>query len=177
MSQDTPASTPENEIRILIEEAAKELQIDQLKKELTAKIKDAKSKRSFGSIVAHPAVLLIIGFILTGILGNILTARWQGREWDRQQGRLSLIRLIEQKEKIMEDLTRKVAESDATEEDVLIAFRPWCVSAIGAAIKLPETGWRRGASKAVASGESRLYCSGMSWTSFSPIRRDIGKYD
>ncbi|HYW73737.1 MAG TPA: hypothetical protein VE961_22125 [Pyrinomonadaceae bacterium] len=77
------------------------------------------------SIAAHPATLVIIGFIFTGIFGTFITARWQRKEWDRQQGRLLQIKRIEQKQKIMEDLTRKVADSDATEQDVLIAFKPW----------------------------------------------------
>lgn len=125
MSQQTPLDSPESEIRTLIEEAAKELQTDQIKKELTAKIQGDKSRISLGSIASHPAFLVIVGFIFTGIFGTIITARWQSNEWDRQQTRLLQLRRIEQKEKITEDLTRKVAESDATEQDVLIAFRPW----------------------------------------------------
>lgn len=125
MSQPTPLGSPESEIRTLIEEAAKELQTDQLKKELAAKIQGDKPSLSFGSIAAHPATLVIVGFIFTGIFGTVITARWQSREWDRQQARLLQIRRIEQKEKIMEELTRKVADSDATEQDVLNAFRPW----------------------------------------------------
>src|SRR6266849_626979 len=65
-----------------------------------------------------------MGFILTGIFGTIITSRWQRREWDRQQARLIQIRRIEQKEKIMEALTQAIGDSNATEENVLIAFRP-----------------------------------------------------
>ena len=123
MSQHPQSHGPEIEIRTLIEEAAKELQTDQLKKELTAKIQGDKS-RSLGSIAAHPAFLVIVGFIFTGVFGTIITSRWQSREWDRQQARLLQIRRIEQKEKIMESLTQTIAENCATTEDVLIAFDP-----------------------------------------------------
>src|SRR5204863_7833531 len=85
-------------------------------------IKDEKSGKSFGSIAAHPATLVIVGFIFTGIFGTVITSQWQKKEWDRQQGRLLQIRRIEQKEKIMESLTQTIAENCATTEDVLIAF-------------------------------------------------------
>jgi hypothetical protein len=120
MSQQTPV--PESEIEILIEQAAKELQIDQLKKELIANIRKDKSQKSFSAMAAHPATLVIIGFLFTGIFGTLITSRWQSWEWDRQQARLLQIRRIEQKEKIMESLTRIVDENCATTEDVLIAF-------------------------------------------------------
>jgi len=85
---------------------------------------NAKPKASVASFFAHPASLVLIGFIFTGIFGTVITARWQSREWDREQARLLQIKRIEQKEKIMEDLTRTVADSNSTEQDVLNAFRP-----------------------------------------------------
>jgi hypothetical protein len=85
----------------------------------------SKLKTSVANFFAHPASLVLIGFICTGIFGTVITARWQSREWDRQQARLLQIKRIEQKEKIMEDLTRTVADSNSTEQDVLNALRPY----------------------------------------------------
>jgi hypothetical protein len=124
--QQSPETTSpdDDEIRVLIREAVNEIQRDHLKRELLKEIRKEQRKFSFGKVAGHPAFLLFVGFILTGVIGTLVTSRWQKREWDRQQARLIQIRRIEQKEKIMEALTQAIADSNATEEDVLIAFRP-----------------------------------------------------
>jgi hypothetical protein len=128
MSQELPpadSQEPQNEdLKILVTEAVNELQRDQLKQELLKKIRDAERKTSIGKLAAHPAVLVFIGFILTGFFGTLITSRWQRAEWDRQQQRLIQIRSIEQKEKVMEELTQALADSNETEENVLISFSP-----------------------------------------------------
>jgi len=120
----TPEPTRPNSesIKALIAEALNDLQRDQLKIELLEEIRSKKEKTSFSTFASHPAFLLIIGFIFTGIVGTLITSKWQKTEWDRQQARLVHIRRIEQKEKLMDDLVQAVADSNATEEDVLNAF-------------------------------------------------------
>ena len=120
----TPEPTRPNSesIKALVAEAVNDLQRDQLKIELLEEIRSKKEKTSFSTFASHPAFLLIIGFIFTGIIGTLITSRWQKSEWDRQQARLVHIKRIDQKEKLMEELVQSVADSNATEEDVLNAF-------------------------------------------------------
>jgi hypothetical protein len=120
----TPEPTRPNTepIKTLIAEAVNELQRDQLKIGLLEGIRSKKEKTSFSAFASHPAFLLVIGFIFTGIIGTLITSNWQKSEWDRQQARLVHIRRIDQKEKLMEELVQSVADSNATEEDVLNAF-------------------------------------------------------
>ncbi len=116
-------SRPNSEsIKALIADAVNDLQRDQLKIELLEEIRSKKEKTAFSKFASHPAFLLVIGFIFTGIIGTLITSLWQKSEWDRQQARLVHIRRIDQKEKLMEELVQSVADSNATEEDVLNAF-------------------------------------------------------
>lgn len=128
-----PTTLNSESIKALIAEAVNDLQRDQLKIELLEEIRSKKEKTSFSTFASHPAFLLVIGFIFTGIIGTLITSKWQKSEWDRQQqwqksewdrqqARLVHIRRIDQKEKLMEELVQSVADSNATEEDVLNAF-------------------------------------------------------
>src|ERR1700682_5881972 len=120
----TPEPTaPDSEsIKVLVREAANALLRDQLKKEILEEIRSEKKKISFREFAAHPAFLLFIGFVFTGIIGTFITSKWQRSEWDRQQTRLVHIRRIDQKEKVMEELAQAIADIDETEKNVLIAF-------------------------------------------------------
>lgn len=126
-NQSLPAITqqPNNdEIKALIREALNELQRDQLKQELLKELRAKEGKFSFGKLAGHPAALVFVGFILTGVFGTIITSGWQRKEWDRQQRRLYEIREVEQKEKIADGLIQAISDSNETEENVLIAFSP-----------------------------------------------------
>jgi hypothetical protein len=57
--------------------------IDSLKKEIAEEVKKESSR--IEQVSRNPAVLLILGFILTTFLGAFLTSRYQSAEWDRQQ--------------------------------------------------------------------------------------------
>jgi len=120
----TPEPTRPNSesIKALIADAVNDLQRDQLKVELLEEIRSKKEKTTFSTFASHPAFLLIIGFISSGIVGSFITSQWQKDEWNRQQARLVHIRRIEQKEKLMDELVQSIADSNATEEDVLNAF-------------------------------------------------------
>ncbi|MDQ3805372.1 MAG: hypothetical protein M3416_16270 [Acidobacteriota bacterium] len=67
----------------------------------------------------HPFFLLVIGFILTGIVGSWLTSLWKSREWENQQLHLSRQKAIEQKYAVIDKLTRAVAEAYIAVEDIL----------------------------------------------------------
>jgi hypothetical protein len=80
MSQ-TPTPEPRRpkseSIKALIAEAVNDLQRDQLKIELLEEIRSKKEKTSFRTFASHPAFLLVIGFIFTGIIGTLITSKWQ----------------------------------------------------------------------------------------------------
>jgi cell division FtsZ-interacting protein ZapD len=119
-----PQPANNSEIKALVREALNELQRDHLKQELLKELRSKESKFSFGKLAGHPAALVFVGFILTGVFGTIITSSWQRKEWDRQQRRLYEIREVEQKEKIADGLIQAVSDSNETEENVLIAFSP-----------------------------------------------------
>jgi hypothetical protein len=112
-----PAKPNRESIEALIIEAVNDLQRDQLKIEMLEQIRSKKEKISFRTFASHPAFLLFIGFIFTGIIGTFVTSKWQRNEWDRQQSRLVHIKRIDLKEKVMDQLVQAVADSNATEED------------------------------------------------------------
>src|SRR6266404_770170 len=119
-----PQQANNDEIKTLVREALNELQRDQLKQELLKELRSKQSKFSFGKLAGHPASLVFVGFILTGVFGSVITSSWQRKEWDRQQQRLYEIREVEQKEKIADGLIQAISDSNETEENVLIAFSP-----------------------------------------------------
>jgi hypothetical protein len=113
-----------NEIREALEK-------ESLKREILDELNKPKNK--LAEFFKHPAVIVVITFILTGLLGAWLTAAWQSREWDRQQAlqsrewnrqqiRLVQIREIEQRYKIVEDVSAAVTGHDAAARDALITF-------------------------------------------------------
>ncbi len=121
MSEQPPLPPDNGDIKALAREAIAE-QRDQLKRDLLKEIRSEEGNFSIGKVAAHPAFLLFIGFILTGIIGTLVTSTWQRKEWNRQQDRLVHIRRADQQEKVMEELVQAIVDSNETEENVLIAF-------------------------------------------------------
>src|SRR5260370_34539365 len=101
----------EEDRKLLVDQIIAELEKDARKKDVIKRLCEQPKTFSLGNLLHHPAVLLILGFTLTGFLGNILASRWQSREWDRQQSRLEQTRKAEIKYAIINELTKAVAES------------------------------------------------------------------
>lgn len=89
------------------------------------------SGKQISSFFQHPAVLLIIGFALTGIIGAWLTGRWQrnewdrqqfvqSQEWDRQQLRLLDIHSIDLKYEIINEITKSIGERNAAATGIVV---------------------------------------------------------
>jgi hypothetical protein len=109
----------EEERESLINEIVDEIRKDSLKEDSLKKLKKVNWVDTISNFFHHPAILLIIGFILTGLIGTLLTAAWQGREWDRQQQRLIDIHGIDLKYGIIDDITKAVGERNAATRDMM----------------------------------------------------------
>ncbi|HMG74892.1 MAG TPA: hypothetical protein VK582_15430 [Pyrinomonadaceae bacterium] len=120
----------ENEREALITEIVREMKKDSLKQDASKKL----TKEGLGELVydffKHPAVLLIIGFLLTGCIGTFLTNNWhrqewdrqqriQSKEWERQQRRLLDIKKIDLKYEIIDQLTKAIGERDSAAIQIL----------------------------------------------------------
>lgn len=119
------ATLTEKERTTLIDEIVKEMRNDFLKQEANKKL----DKLSW--FLSQPAVLLIIGFTLTGIIGAVITGRLQRAEWDRQklverqewerqQTRLVDIQGINLKYQIIDDVTKSIGERNAAALGIVV---------------------------------------------------------
>jgi hypothetical protein len=71
----------------------------------------------------HPAVLILVSFLCTGIVGSALTYWWDSSEWDRQQMRLKEDRLLERRYQLMDDVAKAVSETNTAGEDIIALFK------------------------------------------------------
>jgi hypothetical protein len=109
----------EEEREALVDEIANEIRKDSLKEDSLKKLKQVSRLDTLSNFFRHPATLLAIGFILTGLIGTWLTHTWQATEWDRQQQRLLDIHGIDLKYGIMDDITKAVGERNAAARGVM----------------------------------------------------------
>lgn len=112
------------ERRVLIDEIVQEMKKDLLKEAVGKKFANSSWGEFLFNMLGQPAVLLILGFALTGIIGTFITGRWQRaewdrqkqierEEWDRQQTRLVDIHGINMKYQIIDDVTKLIGERNA----------------------------------------------------------------
>lgn len=109
---------------VLIAEIVNELRKESLKRRATAELEKGDRRKKLSDFFQHPAVLLVISFFATGLIGAFLTQRWQAREWNRQQQTQSRewerqqlrqldIHGIDAKYKLIDDVTRAIGERNA----------------------------------------------------------------
>jgi hypothetical protein len=105
------------------------LALASFRQEVSQKIEDVDSKTS-PKLSRNPLLLLIVGFVLTGILGAWITLAFQSREWNRQQSmqssewnkqqiRLVQIHEVDQKYGIIDEVTKAVVEHDSAAMDAV----------------------------------------------------------
>jgi hypothetical protein len=101
------------ERKALVDEIVKEINKDSVKDDALAKLK----KRNWGELISkffqHPAVLLVIGFAISGYIGTRITTNWQHQEWEKQQRRGLDFRGFDQKHEIIDEITKSVGEINA----------------------------------------------------------------
>jgi len=79
-------------------------------------------RNSISQFFQHQAVLLILGFILTTLVGSWLTYFWKQRDWANQQSYLAAQRALDKKYSISDKTFREVAITIAAAEDVLATY-------------------------------------------------------
>ncbi len=115
----------DDEIKLQIREGLKkellaEIEKESLKKEILSEL---KPKDSFwDKFFKHPAFLLIVGFILTTLLGTTLTSYWQYKTWSGQQRLATQQAVVKQKYELKDEIIKTVAETNTAAEDALASF-------------------------------------------------------
>ena len=116
----------------LKDEIRKDIEKDKIKEEILEEIK-TKSSKSDG-FLKHPATLLVLGFLLTTILGTTLTSCWKSLELDNEREYLSTQTRcererqtksdeIKQKYEVKDEIIRRVAETNTAAEEILLYFQ------------------------------------------------------
>lgn len=121
------------EMESLKNEVVAEIRKESFKKELLEELEMRGFRASLRKTAQHPAVLLILGFGLTSLLGSGLTFLWQNKANAKQESRAaeqrdfeqrqnSRQRLIQQKYLLVDEVAKAVAETSTAAEDILDAW-------------------------------------------------------
>ena len=76
-------------------------------------LEELTSRRSPRRILQHPAMLLLMGSVLTGFIGTYVAHYWQSEEWNRQQAFLANQHSLEEKHKIANQTAKAIGEIHA----------------------------------------------------------------
>lgn len=101
----------------LLEEAKKQ---DDLRNEI---LKSLRIKRGWRDLLSHPAILLIIGFVLTSVIGAFLTAYWQNKDKEKQNTQLIKQNKLANKSEIMNETSRLVFQTYVAASDMIYLFQ------------------------------------------------------
>lgn len=101
--------------KILEELQKQELLRDELLKELRPQSKPS-------GFFNHPAILLVLGFLLTSGAGAFITSCWQQTQWEQQQLVLARQRALDQKYELANEVAKAVGEHHAAISGVLFAI-------------------------------------------------------
>jgi uncharacterized integral membrane protein len=102
----------------------------------------------FSAFFKHPAVLLVLGFFLTGWIGGALTNHWKSREWENQQHFLLSQKELSDKQKLANESIMAIGETVAAADDMItIYFNGWEPRKHRAEIDERTKNWRRSSVK------------------------------
>lgn len=121
------------ELESLKREVVAEIRKESFKKEILDELEMRGYKAKLRKTAQHPAVLLILGFGLSTLLGSALTFLWQNKANAKQESRAvqqrdfeqkqsSRQRLVQQKYGLVDDVAKAVAETNTAAEDILDAL-------------------------------------------------------
>jgi hypothetical protein len=114
-----PDSLTHLERAALIKAIVAEMRKDSLKQEVSSKLTKARPLDLVSGFLQHPATLVVIGFVCTGLAGGWIAERWQRQEWNRQQLRLIDIRGADLKYDIANEMTKSIGERNAAAMGIL----------------------------------------------------------
>ncbi|HWS89023.1 MAG TPA: hypothetical protein VN282_18760 [Pyrinomonadaceae bacterium] len=86
-----------------------ELEKEYLKKEILDELKSAGGAGG-KSFTQNPAFLLLLGFLLTGVMGTWFTSFWQGRQQEVDRAQQARARALQQKYEAADQINKAVAE-------------------------------------------------------------------
>ena len=125
LSPNEPAEQPRENMTTLSEREAlikaivTEMRKDALKCDVSLQLRKTSRAQAISNFLKHDAVLVFIGFVVTGLMGGWIANRWQRQEWNRQQTRLLVIRRADRKLEISNEITKAVGERNASALGVL----------------------------------------------------------
>jgi len=100
------------------------MEVERLKNKLRDLLRDEKPQSRFSKFFAHPATLLLLGFVFTSVAGAWLASDWKQREWRNQQDYLVAQRSLDRKAAVIESTFKEVASTTAAADDVLATYYP-----------------------------------------------------
>lgn len=106
---------PDPKTRILEEIRDDVRKQSDLKDELLQELKVKSGWTTFSNFAKHPVILLALG----SLLGAWLTARYQSREWDRQQSSLEQRHKIEEKIVVRDEVIAAVIQAHAAAQSAI----------------------------------------------------------
>lgn len=93
-----------------LKETLAELEGESFKNAVLQELKEASRRKS---TFQHPAFLLFLGFLLTGVVGTWLTSYWQARAKENERAQLAHERAIQQKYDVADQINKAVSEAYA----------------------------------------------------------------
>lgn len=100
------------------DERSRILEAQVLKAEVDSELNGLKPKRKLSDF-GKQIILLIVAFVLTTVLGGILTYVWKQRDWHNQQSYLAQQRALDKKYAVIDRTFKEVAITTSAAEDVL----------------------------------------------------------
>lgn len=123
MSAPTEAPPEAQEKEAVKKEILEDLKKDRaFRNELLKDLELTNSSSSFSKTIQHPAILLVIGFILTSGVGAGMTYFWQKRERIESQRQAADKHEIEEKYAITESILKAVAETTTAADDLVFLY-------------------------------------------------------
>lgn len=106
---DRPGLVEEDAGRAAVEKRLLGLEKEYLKKEILEELRgDSAGKGT--SVTQNPAFLLLLGFLLTGVVGTWFTSFWQSRQQEIQRAQQVRERDLQQKYEVSDQINKAVAE-------------------------------------------------------------------
>ena len=117
---------------------AERVRLELLIRDEVKRLGDEKKK----GFLEHPAVLLILGFLLTTGAGSVVTSWWQYEQWSREQHYRAAQQVTKQRSEVMTFTAQSVAQSFTAAEDVLhLSAWEWRKNSDVALLKERATNW------------------------------------
>lgn len=109
-----PNQAIDQEREQLKRDVLEELRRETLKKAIVKELSPQTRREMIAQLLRHPAFLLLLGLLMTGVIGAGLTSYWQNKQWDYQQRRLAQIRDLEQRIKQKNDIKDQIKKDFET---------------------------------------------------------------